>query len=257
MRSAVNAMIKSKRFKAILKIKRQFILLDRPPNAAKTAFFQTLDEPARGLTNSDWIETYLNRHHPERIHQFERISFFLDMYSMGKEWRHAAICYRYNLLIFLSTVNDVIKALEPYPNVAFNSKTYNIQISSYIPENKCANEVYRSPLIKNYRKTNPPRVRTFLMYDEVDRTKRRSAVTAVMTPDFFKVIDGEMEIRKFEVILGWIACLTIKLNKYSEILDRADLINFRDTTKRELKFAYRNDSVSFNLVNQAARLLMH
>ena len=248
MRSALNAMIKSKRFKAVLKARRQFLLREAPERAVYR------DEAVSKQQNIGWVEAYIARYAPHRLELLERRMYLLNLYEPKKYVTQPAISERYTQMTLMSTIWYVIKALELYPNTRF---ALDVNVSRRPTKSEhslfCTEETYRSPLLQNCKSNGE--IRFLTMTTQEDECRHYKEIRAMATPEFFKVVYGPPKLRKFESVFHWIYCMKFSTTNYP-FRSREDLLKMAEGTRLTLAYNYLEDPIKFNLVSQCARLLM-
>ena len=241
MRQVVNALIKSKKFKAIVNAKRQFLV----SNSSKLIVLRS------GAYRFDSAESYVERSYPQRLGRYRRSLYLLGLYDASKFDIRAKLFERYNDLTFLNTVNDVIKILALYPNVMFD---FSRRLKREgVSEVDCDREIYRSPLIRNVPKSEIIITSTLSLrlHNEVQVFN----VKAMLTYNFFKIISGPIKLRKFETIFSWILCCGL-CTDYIAFQTKDNLIDLKARVKAKLVKEHKRDPIFFKLINQAAMLLI-
>ena len=232
-------MIKSKRFQAILKSKRQFLIRK--------------DTLPRFQTTQESIEHYLKEYYPERLERYERYLYLLDLSCRRhKEDMFNNILDRYFSLGFLATVDKVIGVISKYPEILFAFDKSKPVVLNRVDAKLCAPEIYRSPIIKDFKNQ---RIEYVQLYVYEHSGWKRTYVNGVLSMDFFKIVSGPIELRKFETIFAWAACNMLP-QMYKKHLNDRELTKVKETTKHTLRCIYTLDPVYFMLVNQTAKLLM-
>ena len=241
-------MIRSKRFKAIVKTNRLFKF--------------------RGLTNvsgtlmtpCEWspfgMLSYIAEVHPQRLKRYKRNLYLLSLCSKSIDLE-SEIGDRYGQLAFLATVNDIAKALVPYPELLISfTASYWVHGETEEAIKKCAPEIKRSPLMLDcHMHQDKWRTKAVSLYIKANNNLPSIIVTTIATPDFFKVISAPLEFRKFETIFNWVVCNLVRI-RHDTWLNRYGILDVKHTMKVRLKDSYKDDPVKFKLLSQTAKLLL-
>ena len=241
MRQVVNALIKSKKFRAIVNAKRQFLV----SNSSKLVVLRS------GGYGFDWAKGYVERSYPQRLNRYRRSLYLLELYDESKFDIRAKLFDRYSQLIFLATVNDVIKILAFHPHVMFDfSRRLHF---GEVNKANCDVEIYRSPLVRNFPKSEAVLISTLSI--RLANKAMLFNVQGMLTYNFFKIINGPIELRKFETIFNWIICCGL-CTDHIAYKTKDDIINFKEQVKADLVQEHKRDPIFFKLINQAAMLLI-
>ena len=246
-------MIKSKRFKAIVKAKRRLMFDDWKSNHSPYG---------PSIQDVDHLSFYLEGEHPERVKAYKRVTYLMSIAAKEADiyWD---IVNRFRQLALLSTIDLVIAAMKKRPEIVYgtsivvlaNDRNKNKSVTApYHPEID-APTILSSPLITNFKGSNSPPYICIRLWCYKPTSSMPIHIGALITPKFFKLTHAEMELRSLEIIFSWVGCDMVPRSHGSN-LDAAELTSIRDATKKSLITYYNYDPVYFTLLNQAARLLM-